>query len=154
MPDLSPQFDDYRGIHQPYTGEDDPAIHNLEGLFGEDVYRTPQHYGHGESYDTQSIGSLLRAKGRPQASIDIYRSVPQGVRSINTGDWITTSREYAKQHGRHPTDPSQDQQVLWAKVKAEHVRTGGNDIIEWGYSGPTIEKAMVRWKPRRRKGVA
>jgi hypothetical protein len=144
------QMHDYRGQHQPMVDESDPGIHNLHELFGEDVYKTPQHYGHGESYDTQAITQLRRAQGRPQARVDIYRSVPPGVRSINTGDWVTTSRDYAKQHGRHPTDPSQDQHVLWAKVNAEHVRTGGNDIVEWGYSGESIPNAQVRWKPRKR----
>ena len=31
--------DQYRGIHQPMVDEDDPGIHNLHELFGEDVYR-------------------------------------------------------------------------------------------------------------------
>ena len=147
---LGEQMHEYRGHHQPMVDESDPGIHNLHELFGEDVYRMPHHYGHGESYDTQAITSLRRAEGKPEMAIDVYRSVPPGVRSINTGDWVTTSREYAKQHGRHPDDPSQDQHVLWAKVKAKHIRTGGNDIVEWGYSGPSIDKAMVRWRPRKR----
>ena len=140
---LSPdQFQDYRGLHQPAL--EGPAIHHMEDLFGGDVYTHPHFYGHGEkAHDREASRALRSAKGNPDAPVNIYRAAPHGVTSINTGDWVTTSPTYARSHGLHADDPSQDWPTLHAQVPAKHVRTGGNDIIEWGYSGPTVEKARV-----------
>jgi hypothetical protein len=139
---LSP--DQYRGIHQPQADDESPAIHNLDELFGPDVYKNPHFFGHGDRvHDREAAVALRRAHNSPESNVDIFRAVPHGVTSINTGDWVTTSPSYARQHGYHESDESQDWPVLKATVPAKHVRTGGNDIIEWGYSGPSIDKAEV-----------
>jgi len=137
---LSP--DQYRGIHQPDL--EGPGIHNLDELFGPDVYKSPHFYGHGDkTNDREAARALTRAQGNPEATVDIYRAVPHGVTSINSGDWVTTSPSYARGHALHADDPSQDMPVLHAQVQAAHVRTGGNDILEWGYTGPPVENARV-----------
>ena len=137
-------FDSYRGLHQPSGDPGDPAIHNMETLFPDDVYTHPHFYGHGDKVVDREAGRALQgAKGDPEAMVDIYRGVPHGVSSINQGDWVTTSPTYARQHGFHGHDPTKDWPVLHAQVPARHVSTGGNDIVEWGYSGPTIENAAV-----------
>ena len=137
---LSP--DQYRGIHQP--GVEGPAIHDLSEMFPSDVYTHPQFYGHGEkTHDREAARALRGARGNPEALVDVYRAVPHGTTSINTGDWVTTSPSYARTHGYHPDDPTQDWPVLHAQVQAAHVRSGGNDIIEWGYAGPAVENARV-----------
>jgi hypothetical protein len=147
MPATDHLGEQYRGVHQPQADEDSPAIHNLHELFGDDVYHNPQYFGHGDkTHDREAATALRRAQGNPEAMVDVYRAVPHGVTSINTGDWVTTSPSYARQHGYHAHDESQDWPVLHAQVPAEHVRTGGNDIIEWGYSGPPIEKAKVHFR--------
>ena len=144
MPATDHLGEQYRGIHQPQADNDSPGIHNLHELFGEDVYRNPQYYTHGEkSHDREAIRALRGAQGNPDAMVNIFRAVPHGVTAINQGDWVTTSPSYARQHGYHESDESQDWPVLRATVPARHVRTGGNDIIEWGYSGPSIEQAEV-----------
>ena len=147
MPATDHLGEQYRGIHQPQADNDSPGIHNLHELFGEDVYKNPQYYTHGEkSHDREAIRALRGAQGNPDAMVDIFRAVPHGVTAINQGDWVTTSPSYARQHGYHESDESQDWPVLRATVPARHVRTGGNDIIEWGYSGPSIEEAKVHYR--------
>lgn len=134
--------DQYRGLHQPDL--QGPAIHDLTEMFPEDVYTHPHYYGHGDRKIDRHAGRVLvTARGRPDAPIDVYRAVPRGVSTINSGDWVTTVPDYARQHAMHPTDPTLDWPVLHAQVPAEHVRTGGNDIIEWGYSGPDIEGRVI-----------
>ena len=39
------------------------------------------------------------AKGKPNKKVKVYRAVPKGVTEINSGDWLTLSKEYAKMHG-------------------------------------------------------
>lgn len=146
MVEMSSQFDDYRGQHQPSSGTDDPGIHNLHELFGDDVYKNPHYYGHGDAkIDAEASRALRGRQGKPDSLVDVYRAVPHGVTAINTGDWVTTSPSYARQHGRQES-ASQDWPVLHAKVPARHVATGGNDIIEWGYRGPSIPNAKVRFR--------
>ena len=145
--DLSEQFSEYRGQHQPDL--EGPAIHEIDQLFPSDVYDRPDLYAHGDPRTAREAGrALQRSRGNPEAQVDVYRAVPHGVEGINPGDWVTTSPSYARQHGRHATDPAQDWPVLSARVAAQHVRTGGNDVIEWGYTGPAVEKARVHWKRR------
>lgn len=134
----------YRGIHQPHL--EDPAIHHMEDIFPEDVYTHPHWYGQGDkTWDREAGRALQRAKGNPDALVDVYRAAPHGVTSINTGDWVTTSPTMARHHGLHPEDPAQDMPVLHARVPAHQVRSGGNDIVEWGYSGPAVENARVHY---------
>ena len=120
-----------------------PPIHDLTraGDIGEglDIYEHPQYYvGEPGSRVAREASSALRlARGRPQAMVNIYRAAPHtssGV--INPGDWITTSKEYARGHAMHPDDPSQDLPVFHARVPAEHVRWAGDQLEEFGYGGP------------------
>ena len=79
-------FDSYRGLHQPSGDPGDPAIHNMETLFPDDVYTHPHFYGHGDKVVDREAGRALQgAKGDPEAMVDIYRGVPHGVSSINQG---------------------------------------------------------------------
>lgn len=50
---------------------------------------------------------------------------------INNGDWVTTSRMYAKQHGESNLDGKY--KIVKKVVKASQLYTDGNSIFEWGY---------------------
>lgn len=52
--------------------------------------------------------------------------------SINRGDWITTTREYAKEHGEGVHGRG-GYRILTKLVPAKHVYTDGNSIHEYGY---------------------
>jgi 2'-5' RNA ligase/GNAT superfamily N-acetyltransferase len=112
------------------------------GAFNQEDLDNPDWGSIGEPHE-ESLAAVRRAKGNPDAPVTIYRSVPHGVSHIRTGDWVSTSSQYAHEHGMHPTDASQDWPVLKATVPAKHVHTDGNDINEWGYNGPHIEHPAV-----------
>jgi hypothetical protein len=90
----------YRGLHQPSQGP--PAYDLLEGdMMPDDVYDHPEWY---TGYtDRVILGETMRAlrsaRGKPNAVVTIYRGAPAGTKSINTGDWVTLSKQYALQHG-------------------------------------------------------
>lgn len=51
--------------------------------------------------------------------------------TINSGDWVTISKSYAKDHGEHALNGKY--RILSKKVKASQIFTDGNSIHEWGY---------------------
>ena len=124
------QFGGYGMQHRPDpTG---PPMHDVESFYP-DVHEHPEYYNHGGATYAESLRHIRTVKGRPDAPVTMYRSVPKGVTKINPGDWVSTSRAYAKQSGVHPTDPKQDMPVISQKVRAKDLRTPGDDVNEWGY---------------------
>lgn len=127
---------DYRGQHQP--DPDGAPLHDIESVMP-DFYAHPDWYRTGDDEcDGPSIRAVLRSRNRPGAMVWVYRAVPHDVYeapgpSINPGDWVTTSKPYARQHGAHPTDPSLDLPVAARRVPASALRQDGNSVNEWGY---------------------
>ena len=108
-----------------------------DGAIPEDIYTHPEYYADMQDpIYRQSFAAIQNAKGKPNATITIYRSSPK--KELNEGDWVTLSREYAKQEGKHPSDPKQDLPVHSFKVKAKDVFFAGDDINEFGYFGKPI----------------
>ncbi len=151
MPDLNPnQFGtDYRGVHQPSMG---PPLHDMTGggEMPDDVYTHPQYYT-GTEHPEESIRQMRGARGKPDKMVTMYRAAPRGVSHINTGDWVSLSAGYAKEHAKHPTDPKQDYPTYKAKVPASHVNFGGDDLNEWRFSGPSSVKAILHRDPLRQR---
>ena len=56
----------------------------------------------------------------------------ENISEINPGDWITIVRNYAVSHGR--AHLKNKYRVLSKTVKAKEIWTGGDSILEWGYS--------------------
>jgi hypothetical protein len=81
--------------------------------------------------------------GSPDDPVRVYRAAPPGTESINPGDWISLSSEYAHGHGRHPTDPGRDWPVYTAEVPQRHVHWDENDENEHGYNGPRVSHPDV-----------
>lgn len=130
--------EDYRGTHQ--APDDGAPLHDLTvgGVFPDDVYTDPQLYVHDREHDPHGAALVLRVRHRPDAIVAIYRAVPPGVTSINTGDWVAIHPAYARQHGMHATDPALDWPVLHAEVPAALVINDGNSLSEWAYVGPSL----------------
>lgn len=105
---------------------------DLTDVFGEDIYSTKavDYFGHGVPYDRKAVNIIRQMRGNPEKEITIYRAVPKEVKDINAGDWVTTTREYAKDH----MAGEKDWHILTKKVKAKEIATDGNSIHEWGYS--------------------
>lgn len=153
---------DYRMSHRPDADTDDEKavrFHELDKAMpdfyerakdyvwdlGEPEHMSLQFRGH-----HQAIRQAQAARGNPNARVFIYRAVPKGIRDINTGDWVTTSHQYAYQHGMHPEDPSKDMDVIAKSVKAQDVSFGGNDAFEFGYVGEPKKGTPVRIPKRKR----
>lgn len=117
-------------VHQP--DPEGPQMHDATLAFP-DIYEHPEWYDHGGDPYTESLGAIREARGNPDADIDIYRAVPQKAMGINPGDWVSTSKSYARQHGMHATDPGLDWPVAHKRVRARDLRTDCNDVNEWGY---------------------
>ena len=73
---------------------------------------------------------MKQMENNPDQEITIYRAAPEGT-SINEGDWITLSKNYATEHGEAHLDGNYV--ILEQKVKAKDVFTNGDSINEWGY---------------------
>jgi len=72
-------------------------------------------------------------RGNPDADVKIYRAIPKDVPSaLNAGDWVTTSRKYAKQHGE--SNLNNEYKIISKTVKAKDIFTNGDSIFEWGYN--------------------
>jgi hypothetical protein len=65
-----------------------------------------------------------------------YRAVPLDVHDINPGDWVTTSKEYAVQHGESALGGNY--QILEQKAKAKDLFTAG-DVQEYGWNPEGIK---------------
>lgn len=163
---------DYRGQHQP--PDDGAPLHDLladdNSWFPDDVYDHPEYYDHGgQDYDRESARILRQVRGKPNATVAIYRAVPPvyyaewqpGVEErerievphvINPGDWVAIAPSYARNHSdgivweewvNKEWVQHEGGIVLTAQVPAHTVRNGGNDIIEWGYWGPAVPARVV-----------
>jgi hypothetical protein len=134
--------------HRPsYDGM--PPAHNL--LQGDqlprDVYTHPDYsissgaIRRGEKAANESWSVLQKIKGKPNAEVTIYRASPKD--ELRNGDWITLSKEYAKQESL-----SEGVKVHSFKVKAKDIIFAGDDINEfgyWGHSTKDIDQLKAQW---------
>jgi hypothetical protein len=58
-------------------------------------------------------------------------ALDQDAIGINSGDWVTINRAYAKEHGE--SSLKGQYKIISKRVKASEVFTDGNSIHEWGY---------------------
>lgn len=123
--------DGYKMQHTAPTREDNPSGDDLTDTFGGDIYtgNALQYFGTGASYDGKAISIIQGMKGKPNKVVTIYRSVPSGIKEINASDWVTTTKEYAKDH----MEGEEGWHILSKKVKAKDIATDGNSIHEFGY---------------------
>lgn len=131
---------DYRGSHRA-PGKEGARADDLtgNGVYPDDVYTRPDWYESGDGL--VELYKIMRLRGRPDAPVWIFRSVPKAAggplegrsaRLISPGDWVTTSKEYAKKHGESALGG--EYVIVRRRVKARDIYTEGNSIFEWGYS--------------------
>jgi hypothetical protein len=130
----------YKGSHVAPNAETYGAtLDRLENIMPADVYtqQGKRLYGLGDRMvDSEWYIAALKAKGKPDAEITIYRAVPKNVENINSGDWVTTSKQYAKQHGERTLDG--DYKILTKKVKARTLASEGYPY-ELGYNESVVK---------------
>ena len=127
---------DYKGEHSAPMSEDGAPLWNVadKGIYPDDVYgpNGMSWYGTGDRFlDSEAYGILRKAYGRRDKQLTIYRAVPKGIRGINRGDWVTTVRQYAKDHGESALNGEYD--IIKKSVTARDIFTDGNSWLEWGY---------------------
>lgn len=127
----------YHGPHEAPSddGYCKPITRLTEGFFGADVYDHPEYYG---SFDDETMKQLVAVRDDPSARVVVYRAVPAAHRELNPGDWVTLSREYAETHAFDLEGERMDGVVISHSVRATLVFTDGNDLSEYGYTGPRL----------------
>jgi hypothetical protein len=127
--------EDYQGGHSAPMADDGSPLWNIsaEGHYPKDVYgpNGRSWYGTGSDLDWEAYDVIRGAHGRRDKQLTIYRAVPKGLKGINRGDWVTTVRGYAKEHGESALNGEYD--ILKKKVTARDIFTDGNSWMEWGY---------------------
>lgn len=121
---------------------DGAPLNDLTQVYPDDIYSPMgrRYYGHGGAEDIESFDSILKARGNPDAEITVYRAVPTSAPDeIYSGDWVTTSKKYAKQHG----EGFDESKILTAKVKAKDLFTDGNSPLEYGWQGAATLAAGI-----------
>ena len=128
---------DYRGSHAAPNAESyGGTLDDLGKIMPADVYSSKgiRLYGLGDGQvDAEWFKAAYKAKGNPDAEVEVYRAVPKGVKDINNGDWVTTSKTYANQHGERSLDG--DYEIIKRKVKANTLSSEGYPY-EFGYNEP------------------
>jgi len=138
------QIEDYRGTHtspRPEEGVKNRAD-DMTDVYPDDIYGPmgERYYGERRAYDKKALKVIREMRDNPEMEVTIYRSVPSGVSTINPGDWVTITEEYAKEHGMDADDASKDWPVISMTVKAKELFTDGNSIQEWGYHPAGAER--------------
>jgi hypothetical protein len=85
----------------------------------------------------------------------IHRALPASAgrehgATINAGDWVTTSRDYALEHAQSNLDPN-DSMIVSRRVPAGSLYSEGNSIHEWAYNGEPISAARSPWGDKQLK---
>lgn len=125
--------EDYKMWHRPTETKitaDDLLKEGDEVAMPKDIYEHPEYYSIGDKkYLSETMQQLNKVRNKPDAEITIYRATTGD--SINDGDWITLSKEYAKMHNESQLDNKG--KVLEMKVKAKDIQFAGDALEEWGY---------------------
>ena len=128
---------DYSGEHRAPRRDSGAPLDNLKDVYPDDVYgpNAARYYGHesGSQTDKAAVRIIQATKGKPDAPVKVFRAIPKSIESneINPGDWITTIKSYAVQHGEGPLGG--DYKILEKTVPAGDLYTDGNSIFEFGY---------------------
>jgi hypothetical protein len=140
---------DYSGEHKAPQRDYGAPLDNLKGVYPDDVYgpNAAQYYGHssGDATDKAAARIIQATKGKPNALVKVFRAIPKSIQSneINPGDWITTIKSYAVDHGEGPLGG--DYKILEKTVPAGDLYTNGDSIFEFGYDPkfmPSPDSAM------------
>ena len=124
---------DYQGTHKPPAPDYGAPLSDLTKILPKNVYtrQGKDLYGQGDPVvDREWWMAAMKAKNNPNFEVEIYRAVPKGVKDINSGDWVTTSKKYAEMHGENAL--SGDYEIISKKVKAKNLYTAG-DPQEYGF---------------------
>jgi len=114
-----------------------------------------RYYGYNDKAGMESftaIDNIIRAEknGIKDRTITAYRTIPKDVNlnKLENGEWVTFSKEYAKQHGERRFGEG-EYKIVKQEVKPKDVWWDGNDINEWGYDNGTGQTRKTRIEAER-----
>lgn len=124
------------GTHSPAGPESGAPLYDLteNGVYPEDIYGPNgfRYYATGEdAMDRQAYSIISSVEGNPKASLKVYRAVEQDGKAIQPGDWVTTVRQYAKEHGE--ANISGGYKIVSKTVAARDLYASGDSWLEFGY---------------------
>ena len=132
---------DYKGSHKAPSNIDSP-LYDLSNYYPDDFYSKNglRYYGDSGNVndvsDRESYSIMVSCRNQPNKMVKIYRAIPKDLsmeqQTINYGDWVTLSKNYAKHHGQVHLDNKF--KVLSKIVPAKELFTDGNSINEFGYN--------------------
>lgn len=93
---------DYRGDHTAPGRDSGAPLHDMSVLYPEDIYgpNAIQFYGTGDALDDRALALIRSMKGRPNATIRIYRAVP--LTRAQTLKQLEDDLAYVKRTGKIP----------------------------------------------------
>jgi len=121
--------------HRPPDAKGGSPLSDLTGTFPNDIYsdKANRLYGdYGMAGEKEAVKIIQSFKGKPNTEVTIYRAINSNEPKIfNGGDWVTISKDYAKQHGE--SNLEKGFKIISQNVKASEIFNDGNSILEWGY---------------------
>jgi len=142
-------FDRGDSVHSPSDPESGSPLYDLmeNGTYPEDVYSLEglRYYGTGEdALDRKAYSIISDSEGLPNKAVRIYRAVEKGdPQKILPGDWVTTVRPYAKEHGEGTLKG--EYKIVSKTVTARDIFTSGDSWLEYGYHPqPVIPSRVYR----------
>jgi len=132
----------YQGSHKaPNAAIYGGTLDDLSKIMPADVYSSKgiSYYGLGDpKIDSEWFKAAYLAKNNPDKLTTVYRAVPKGIKDINHGDWVTTSKTYAINHGENTLNG--DYEILSKQVPAKTLSSEGYPY-EFGYHeiSPSID---------------
>jgi hypothetical protein len=140
---------DRQGAHSPSGPDDGSPLWDIaaNGVYPEDVYGPNglRYYSTGEDrQDREAFQQIQSAKGSPNKKITIYRALEKsGPTQIKPGEWVTTVKAYAKDHGENALNG--DYKIISKTVSAKDIFTSGDSWLEWGYHPqPAFPDAVIK----------
>ena len=110
------------------------TLDDLSPAFGEDIYgkNALQYFGSGDPRERSVVKTLASLRGKPDASVTIYRGVPSDAKGISAGDWVTLEPKVAADYAaQHPNG-----RIVSMQVPASHVTSWPDSLLEFGYHPP------------------
>ncbi len=122
-------------IHRPPEIEGANTLDNLSDIYADDIYSDDglRYYRFQKNNtDKQSYEIIKKMRGKPNGDVTIYRAIlPNEDAEIKPGDWVTFSKDYAKEHGERALNGQY--KIISKNVKANELTSQGDDLNEWGY---------------------
>lgn len=138
------------GAHAPADVESGAPAYDLtdNGIYPKDIYAPEgfRYYSTGNApLDAEAYSIVSALRNHPNKVVRVYRAIEKDAKvTIQPGDWVTTVKKYAQEHGEGALNG--EYKVISKVVKAKDIYTSGDSWLEWGYQPQDVNypKAIVK----------